>query len=210
MLYDFRKNPSLQQSNALLGEQVQSIDDLLITQTEDEILKLARDRTAESTVYALSVVQQIGKKYQLGVDFNRVNVSGLPATGTIPPTAGTGNIDTYVLKGIAIGMLLKNEVSLLGVSNTKSEAFKVNALFLTERLRFLKNWRVDFNYRWSKQDNEIGSESVRSTPSLRLDYKWDSVTFEFEYGRETTNTSTATQEEESKRDFYSLGYRWDF
>jgi len=214
LLYDFRKNPSLQQSNALLGEQVQSIDDLLLTQTEEEILKLARDRTAESQVYALSVVQRIGKKYQVGVDFNRVNVSGLPATttatATLPATAGTGNIDTFVLKGIAIGMLAKNEVSLLGISNTKSETFKVNALFLTERFRFLKNWRVDFNYRWSEQINEIGSESVRSTPSIRLDYKWDSVTFDFEYGRETTNTTTVAQEEESIRDYYSLGYRWDF
>jgi len=214
LLYDYRNNPPLQTSNALLGEQAKSIDELLGFRTEDEIFQLARDRTAESKVYALSVVQQIGKKYQLGVDLNRVNVSGLPAstttTGIIPASDGTGNIDTVVLKGIGIGMLFDNEVSLLGFSNTNNEKFKVKSVFITERLKFFKNWRVDFNYRWSKQENSNNSESTRKTPSLKLDYRWDSVSFEFEYGRESTTATSTTQKEDTIRDYYSLGYRWDF
>ena len=45
---------------------------------------------------------------------------------------------------------------------------------------------------------------------VRLEYKKKNMAFEFEIGREKTVTSSPTQDEETNRDFFSIGYRIDF
>jgi len=59
--------------------------------------------------------------------------------------------------------------------------------------------------------NDNGTDLQRISPNLRLGYRWGrSVTFEVESGVESSDTSSPTLSEKTRRDYFSLGYRWDF
>lgn len=55
------------------------------------------------------------------------------------------------------------------------------------------------------------SEVERVTPVAKVGYRWrQRVMFEVEAGVEQKQTAGSTQQEDTTRQFYSLGYRWDF
>ena len=80
---DYRRAPLLRTSNALVGQPVSSLDQLLLTYTQEEIHHLALDRTAKSTSAFISVTQQIGERFSIGGDITIWNLSGMPASGSL-------------------------------------------------------------------------------------------------------------------------------
>ena len=74
-----------------------------------------------------------------------------------------------------------------------------------------EHWTLDGSVLWYEQNNDNGSTLKRTSPTVRLGYRWgNSMTLELEIGIENTDTSSATIEENTRRSFFSLGYRWDF
>jgi len=72
-------------------------------------------------------------------------------------------------------------------------------------------WTIDGSALWYGQDNDDGTTLRRISPTLRLSYRWRSnVSFEAEVGAEDGNSQSATTKEATRRQFFSLGYRWDF
>jgi hypothetical protein len=210
LLYDYRKAPPLQTSNALLSETVDSIDDLLKTRTEEQIRTDARDRTDTAKVLAGGFLHPLTDKVQAGLDVTVTKLLGTPASGTHPAQPGTGNIWTYAGKVIGTGMFTPSAITVLGIAHTSSDAFDADSLALTHRVP-LGRWRADLALRYYEQDNTAGSSLTRFTPGLRLDYHWlKNLALEFEYSQERTEITGTTQDEESVRDFFILGYRWDF
>ena len=210
LLLDYRRNPPLQLSNALLGETAQSINELLQTNTKQEIKQFAEDRTSTSRVISAGVLQPLSKRFEFGLDVTFTEVSDLPASGTLPATEGTGDVFTYAVKLIGNSLLLKRDVAVLGAAYTESELFDATSAYLTDRLWFNNRWRLDLGFKWYQQLNSNDTELTRLTPSLEINYRWDTVSFELEYGREQTHTENAMLQEDVKRDFYAIGYRWDF
>lgn len=210
LLYDYRKSPPLQTSNALLYETADSIDELLLTKTEEQIRTDARDRTAISKVLAGGFLYPLTARLQAGLDVTLTNLSGTPASGTQPATDGTGNVWTYAGKLIGTGMFAANAITVFGAAHTTSDAFDADSLALTHRVPFGR-WRADLGLRYYEQENSIGTSLTRLTPLLRLDYFWRrNLALEFEYSQERTEITGPTQDETSVRDFFILGYRWDF
>lgn len=63
----------------------------------------------------------------------------------------------------------------------------------------------------TEQQDNLGTDSTRLTPIVRLGYRWrDRITFEIEAGMEKGETTNRDLTEDSTRNFYMLGYRWDF
>lgn len=210
LLFDYRRSPPLQTTNALIGEPFDSIDDLLATRTEEQVRTDARDRTVEAKVFAVGVLHPFTPKLQLGFDLTLTNISGLPASGSMPATEGTGNVITYAGKAIASGLLFTNDVTVAGVAYTTGDAFDASSLALTHRVPFSR-WRIDTGLRFYRQDNANGTEVERITPTLKVDYLVRrELALELEVGQERTSTSGLMQDEESTRDYFILGYRWDF
>lgn len=210
LLLDYRLSPPLQTTNALIGEPFDSIDELLATRTEEQIRTDAKDRTAESKVFAVGALRPFTPKLQLGLDLTLTNISGLPASGTMPATEGTGNVITYAGKAIASGLLFANDVTVAGLAYTTGDAFDASSLALTHRVPFSR-WRVDTRLRFYRQENANGTEVERIAPTLKVDYLVRrEFALELELGQERTTTSGPTQDEESTRDYVIFGYRWDF
>jgi hypothetical protein len=154
--------------------------------------------------------------WQLGGDIKRYNISGIPANGTPPATPiaaqpGAGDVYIYTLQGIATGLLTKRDVSVLSLSYLTSEAYKGESIGLNNRTLFQEKWTFDLSLVYYMQEGSTGTDLTRLTPIVRVGYRWrDKVTFEFEAGMEMGQTTSSIQTEDFTRNFYMLGYRWDF
>jgi hypothetical protein len=70
---------------------------------------------------------------------------------------------------------------------------------------------VDTSLRYYTQTDISANLTKRTTPTLRLGYRMkNAVTLEIEGGVEKSRTESPTSLDDSRRTFYSLGYRWDF
>lgn len=212
LLLDYRRNPSLQLTNALLGESEDSIDGLSATYSLDEMKQMALDKTSTSKMLSAGITHQWTKRFQLGSQLDVINVSGLPASGALPvATPGTGNIYTVTGKLIGTKLITKYDVTVIGGSYTVSSRFTARSIFLTNRTPLKKRkWRINTSLKWYRQENTSGNDLDRFTPSLRVEYRKNGMTFEVEYGQEQTVTNNPSQKETIVRDFITLGYRWDF
>ncbi len=67
-LVDHRMSPVLTTRNALIGQPVTTIDDMLRVLTEDEVQQIARDRTPQSNTATLGFSKPLFQRFQLNGD----------------------------------------------------------------------------------------------------------------------------------------------
>jgi len=211
LLVDHRKSPILTLSNALIGEIDTSIRSQLQTKTEDELRTQANDRTPESNLYLIGINHNFNTKWQLGADVKAYNTTGTPASGPLPATPGTGNILVYTVQGIATSVFSKRDISVLALSYIDSPTYAGESVSLSNRTLLYDRWTFDLAIRYYGQEEETGTTLSRWSPTLRLGYRWrDSLTIEAEYGLEKTKTESTAATDDATRNYFSLGYRWDF
>lgn len=212
VLTEQRKTPVLQTSNALLGEQDSSIRTMLETLSAAEVRTLASARTPTSKTAMVGVQGPISPVWQLGGDIRLTTLSGIPASGNQPAIPGTGNTMIYTVQAIGSGAFAKRDLALARLSYLDNESYQGLALTLSHRSRLGERWTLEPGLRWYQQDDSVEQADLqRLTPSLRLGYQiGKSVTLEAEAMFEKTSISGPVQTEDTTRNFYFLGYRWDF
>lgn len=211
LLIDHRKAPVLQTSNAVIGEIDTSISSQLLTLTEDQLRAQAEARTPTADLIMIGATHNFSPTWQLGGDIKRYNISGTPASGALPASPGTGNVYVYTVQGIGTGLLTKRDVSVLSLSYLTGQTYDGESIAINNRTLIQDKWTFDLSLRYYQQKDNLGTDLTRLTPIVRVGYRWrDKVTFEFEAGKEKGRTTSSTQTEDTTRDFYSLGYRWDF
>jgi len=211
LLIDHRKAPVLQTSNAVIGETDTSIRSQLLTLSEDQLRALAETRTPTADLILFGATHNFSPTWQLGGDIKRYNISGTPASGTLPASPGTGNVYVYTVQGIGTGLLTKRDVSVLSLSYLVSDTYDGESVAFNNRTLIEEKWTFDLSLRYYQQKDNQGTDLTRLTPILRIGYRWrDKFTFEFEAGMEKGQTTSSIQTEDSTRNFYALGYRWDF
>jgi len=210
-LVDHRKAPILTLSNAVIGETNTSIQSQLQALSEEQLRRQATDRTPESNLYSAGINLNVTTKWQIGGDVKLYNLTGTPASGPLPATQGSGNILVYTLQGIGTSLLSKRDITVLSLSYLNSPTFSGESLSISNRTVLFDNWTLDFAIRYYDQEDQSSTTLTRWNPTIRLGYRWrNSITLEVEYGLENTVTESTTTIDESRRNYYSLGYRWDF
>jgi tetratricopeptide (TPR) repeat protein len=217
LLIDHRLAPVMQTSNALINEANTSISSFLQQgMTEEQLRAQAEARTPTSDLIMIGATHNFNATWQLGGDIKRYNISGTPASGTPPATPitaqpGTGDVYIYTLQGIATGLLTKRDVSVLSLSYLNSDSYDGESISINNRTLFQEKWTFDLSLVYYQQQDNLGTDLTRLTPIVRIGYRWrDQVTFEFEAGMEKGQTTNRDLTEDSTRNFYMLGYRWDF
>jgi tetratricopeptide (TPR) repeat protein len=207
---DYRKSPILTASNALQGQpDASDISDLLKTLSEDEVRKLAQDRTARSRSMIFSVTQELNEQFQLNGEFSVSELSGTPASGGVPASPSTGAEFFYSSQLISSSLFMENDITIFGLrysdlQNVDSYSVDLNTRFpITRDLRI--NPRVRIDYRKNKNDD---GDRVNIRPLVRLDYRWKRwLRFELEGGREWINETVIGDSQKSTNYFFSLGAR---
>jgi len=211
LLLDYRKSPSLQTTNALLGQIMESAEELLATKSEEEVKEMAEALTATSQLFTIGAVHPLNKRLQLGGDITIANISATEAVDNVPAAEETGNVVTYSTQLIGSRFFFSDDVSVSTLSYTDSESFKARALSFIERFPFSKSWRGEVGLKIYDQENDIGSDLLRITPTFKLYYRGrKNFTFEFEVAQEQRKVRGDDDDEDTTRDFVRLGYRRDF
>jgi len=210
-LYDHRKAPPLQTSNALLGEATTSMRALLATRSREEVEALARARTAESKQAFIGLTKQFNPTWQAGIDLRYSNIGPLPPSGTLPATPSTGNVFTTSFQLTGTNLLGLRDITVFNVSATDSPTFTGYSAALNQVLVLAEKWTFEPALRYYQQKDTAEVELRRLGPSLRVAYRpQERISLEGEVVWERTLTNSPTLDDRTTRNFVSLGYRWDF
>ena len=223
-LFDVRKTPSLSIRSAVNGTP-STIDTLMQNGwTQDDLIMLAKQRTAISNTAQFGVTSHIKEKWQIATDLIVTNISGMPESGTLNPDGTTG-LEGYVPGSPASGnvwtiserlmgsdVFISRDLSMCSLSLTKSPMMTGKTLILNSHMYIREPWILDSTLRLYWQNDIIGSKQSVIAPMLKVGYQVKSyLTLEAEGGIEwTTVTPSAMEASKINRQYFSLGFRWDF
>lgn len=209
---DYRNSPSLTTTNALQGQGVEEVSNLLDTLTEDEIRALAEDRTARSRSVTLNASRPLGDSFQISGDVTVTNLSGTDASGGVPATPGTGYEFYYSAQLIGSSLLMKGDANIFGLRYSDASNADTSTLSFDARYPVTRNWRLNPRLRADfKRNNMDAGEQVRVRPSLRTDYRprnW--LRLDLDAGMEWTEDRVPGDTTTTIGYNFMLGYRVNF
>jgi tetratricopeptide (TPR) repeat protein len=209
-LYDERK--SISTHNALIGQPLSTIDELLLTWTPDEIRQIARDRTATSRTTTFGMSMPLGERLQLNADVMTLDIGSSVDSAGVPAVPGTGQQIYYSGTLVASALFGHRDVNVLNLRHGEAPDFTTTLLTWDTRLPIGNRLRINPRLRlgvWESTQTGVHRETV--TPSLRL--LWNAprrYRLEVELGQENITRTSSAPELDSTGKFLNLGYRADF
>ncbi len=211
-LVDVRKSPILTTRNALIGQPVTTIDELLIVWTEDEIRQLAVDRTAQSTTLTIGASQSIGERFQINVDLTSTDIDGTVASGGVNAIPGTGAQTYLTTTLVGTSLFGRNDVSMFNVRVGGGDDFETRYLTWDARFPIGRRLRLNPRLRIAVRDGLLDG-TMRETVNLGLRVLYNTrrhFRFEFEVGADQARRSNATTETTTSGYYVNLGYRANY
>ena len=205
-----RKTPILATSNALIGRQEKTLDELKKTLNIEQIYQLARDRTADSQLITVGGTQSINKKFQTTIDLTLSRTDATKASGGVLATESTGT--DYFLSAQLVGnnLLLKRDTGVLGIRYSDTKLSDTLSLIANARFFVSRNWRVNPRLQYDFRGFRNGRSQRKIRVILKTDYHYlNKVRFDFDIGYGDTNRE-ANGQSGTNNLFFRLGYRWDF
>lgn len=212
MLYDDRLSPILTTRNALIGQPVSTVDELLLVWSDEEIRQIAVDRTAQSRTVTLGIATPLAERLQLNLDFTRAEISGTIESAGVAaiPELGAQNFASMSLVGT--GLLKGGDVNILNFRVGESETFRTG--IVTWDSRFPLGRRIRFNPRIRYAVWEgVADGRQRTTVSPMLRFLMDTrnhYRVELEVGIDRQLRTTTVDETEATGRFVNFGYRANF
>jgi hypothetical protein len=202
-----------------------TLADLLLNGfTQEDLVGLAKKRTALSNLAVFGVTGRVQERWQLGADIVLSNTTAMPESGTdlgngitgregyLPATAASGN--SWSLNGRVSGsdVITARDTSMVSLSYTTSPSVKGLALQLFNRAYLREQWTLDSNLRLYRQSDGSGGKVNTVAPQLKAGYLLrNDFTLEAEVGMDwTDSTPAAAPSSKTTRQYFSLGCRWDF
>jgi len=212
LVLDYRNSPILTTNNALIGQTVSSIDNLLNSFSKNEIKKIARDRTATNKLATLGVSRPFNDKLQLSGDITVTNLSDTNASAGVDAIDGTGNEFFYNVQLTGSNLIKTGDIAILGVRYSDASTTKTTSLSLNTRYPFSRDLRVNPRFRVDYRKNATDdSTQFIYRPSLRLTYRVKRrFQLEAEAGGEWSDREIVNGSERDRSYFIIVGYRLDF
>jgi len=209
---DLRKSPLLLISNALQGQSEESIEELHKRFDEDELRKIAADRSADSTLISTGVNHRLNQRWTLYSSVTMTRLSSMPASAGVAELDGTGNEWSYDVQFISSGLIKEYDTGICSLryfDGSRSQRTTANLDFrypLNQNLRISPRMRIDF-----RKNTDNDTEQWIYKPSLRMTYRHHKkYHFEFELGGEWSDRQlSGNNEEKSQGLFGTVGYRID-
>ncbi len=209
--FDRRKSPFLTTRNALAGQPVQSLDELILMFGEDAVRALAEDRTADVDTVSLGVSRPLGTRFQWIADASATRISDLPASGGVAAIPGTGTELSFGAQLIGNSLMRSGDVSILGLRLYDGDTSRTVSMSLGSRFplwgRLRAGPRLRFDYR---EFNANSTTQWLASPALRIDWHSQRTTVEFEAGGEWMSRELVADQEKTSRYWFSLAYRVGF
>jgi len=206
-----RKSPLLSTSNALIGRQEQSLEELQKVLNIEQIYQLARDRTADSETLTLGGSRQISEKNQVTADITFTHRGDTVASGGVAATPDTGTNYFINTQFIANSLLMKNDSNVFGVRYYDTDSSNTISFIVNSRFLVSRKWRLNPRLQYDIYDLSNGRSQQKLRALLRTDYRFiKKVLFEFDIGYDETFETNDGQDAGNNSLHFTLGYRWDF
>ena len=211
LLYDYRRTPTLQLTNALVVDPTSTISMFVQTLGLGATRELAKAVTPISRVAFVGVTQQLSPRWQLGGD---VRVSSLSATApfgtTYPGTPSTGRVYTYTIQSIANNLTPWQDILVLTGDVLRSRDLDAVQLGLDFRFNLWQDFLLEPLFRWYRQTDTRDATLTRTTPGLHMLWRVaDRFSIEAEGDWEFTHTKSPVIVDDVRRRFYYVGWRFD-
>ena len=209
-LVDIRLSPILTTRNALIGQPVTTIEELLIVWTEDEIRQLALDRTAETRTMTIGVSQSIGERLQLNADLTTTEIEGTVASGGVAAIPDTGKQTYLTTSLVSTGLFGQGDVNMLNIRFGEGGDFKTSYLTWDARFPVGRRLRINPRLRFAVRDGLLdGTTRETVTLALRLLFNTrEHYRFELEIGADNSTRSLTDGSSSDTSGYYlNLGYR---
>ncbi|MBT8120174.1 MAG: tetratricopeptide repeat protein [Gammaproteobacteria bacterium] len=206
-----RKSPLLSTSNALVGRQEKSIEELKKVLNIEQIYQLALDRTANSKTVTIGGSQPINEKYQATADITFFQVDGTVASGGAPATQDTGT--DYYLSTQLVGnnIFVDRDTGVFGIRYYDTAPSTTISLILNTRFPVTRLWRINPRLQFDSRKLTDGRSQKKFRAVLKTDYRYmNKARFDFEVGYDEIVESGDNQLLGNNNLYFYLGYRWDF
>lgn len=209
---DYRKSPLLTTYNALIGQPVSSIGELLEALPEEDIRQLARDRTADNRTISLGLAYPLTEKLQLNGDVTATELTETIASGGVDGTPGTDVEIYYATQLIGSSIFRTGDSLVIGLRYVDATTSETTTAHISSRFPLSRTLRVSPRLRVNYRLAEIANSTQWILlPSLRIDYRRrKNLLIEFEAGYEFNDTDTSLGDQEMTSHYFSLGYRTNF
>lgn len=208
---DRRTSPTLGVRNALIGQSTGSLEELLNTFTREEIDQFARDRTGISELYGMSLSRPLGERWQWTFDVSSIAVGGTVESGGVEAVPDAPREMAYSSLAIGNGVFTNGDLQVIAVRFQSGGAAQTSSVGFSSRWPLWSTWRLTPRIRADRRVF-VADDSVQwiYAPSLRLDYMLKRAWFELEAGTEFGKRDVGSSFEKSRRDYFGLGYRYNF
>jgi len=210
-LIDQRRGSVLTTRNALIGQPVERLDELMPAFTEDEIRQLALDRTAVTRSVTLGVSRPLAQRFQVNADFTLTETDATVASGGVAAIPATGAQTFLSVSFVGSSLFKSGDVAILTLRSGDSETTKTQLLALDFRFPVSQKIRLNPRLRIAFRDS-LASDTDRSSisPSLRLLVYDRRYRVEVEAGYDWLSRDFIGRTEDTSAYFFNLGYRADF
>ncbi len=206
-----RKAPLLTTTNALIGRQEQSLEELKKVLNREQIIQLARDRTANSETVTIGGSQQLSKKFQLTADITLSHVGDTVASGGVAATPDTGTNYFLSTQLIANSLLMKSDTNIFGVRYYDIDSSDTISFIVNSRFPVSRHWRLNPRLQFDIRELSNGRSQQKLRALLRTDYRYSNrVLFDFDIGYDETFETNNGLNLGNSSLYFLLGYRWDF
>jgi len=205
-----RKSPIISTRNALIGQPVETLTDLLQLFTADDIKQLALDRTPDTSVYSLSLSRPLGERLQLTLNGQSIKTGETQASGGVEGFAAVGPETIASAQLLAASIFRSGDINIVGVRYQTGGPVKIMSLGLSSRIP-MWSWRVGPQIRVDRRQL-VSDNSVQwlYAPGLRMTLQQRSLQIDIEAGAERQVRNTDTLSQKSTRTYVTAGYRWQF
>lgn len=209
---DYRRAPILLVSNALQGQGVFKLSELLQRYSLAEIDRIALDRTAESVTGTVAFSRPLNSWLQWYGDVTANRLGGMPASGGMEAVSSTG-IDYFVSSQL-IASSLWREGDMASGGLRFADAYNTSRYFLELGVSYpvTQDWRINpmlrLGYMQYKTDTR---DEYQFLPSVRTSYAlFRDTTFELELGGKFIQTNSDLAKEYQTELLLLAGIRHDF
>lgn len=212
--------PFVTTRNALAGQGVAAVEDLLQAYSEDEVRQLAEDRTGSAQRVAFALALPLTESLELSVDAAVRRFGGTVESGGVAAIPASGS-ETYVAATlVATALFASDDLNTLSLRFDASYTRDKLSVLLDSRLRLGSRLRLRPSLLISQLDyhSPTGSEFVVE-PAIRLLYRWNRILIDAEAGirhAERENPARAWDpfspdgQEQLTGVYLNLGYQMEF
>lgn len=215
---DYRKVPAYSLTTAYVLLNGMTVKQAISAVGIEQVRADARALTATSKLFSVGLTYPVSPRWQLGADYRAASISGTKETFTYPTEENPDpiRIDAYPAQGtnhvvglqvIGNNLMRTDDVGVVNTNFIKGFDYRGQALSGNYVLVFGDAWRLDLNLRYYKQNNDAQETQKRTSPSLKLGYRWGFASIEGEAGQEDVKIDGPERTERSNRKYMFFGYR---